>query len=152
MGWSYQYYFFLFGAMAILGYFNVFLHNHERNKSHSHSSIRSMQRFQQMVEMCDLINGGFQGNPFSWRRNNLAKRLDKLLVNMQWFLKFHEAYVFHLPFFKSDHRPILVQLSKDKGPNRNHRSINCHIYNITNNMDQVWMCSVKITCNVIKHV
>lgn len=40
----------------------------------------------------------------------MQKRLDRVLVNPDWRLKFAEADIYHLPHFKSNHKPLLMQL------------------------------------------
>lgn len=44
-----------------------------------------------------------------------------MFCNLQWRLNFPSASVIHLPFFKSDHRVVLVQLKKNGRPNKNRR-------------------------------
>lgn len=80
-----------------------------------------MKNFCDMILACNLLDAGFQGSPFTWKHGRLFQRLDRVLVNIQWRLKFQGANVFHLPFFKSDHRALLVQLKGRKKPNRHRR-------------------------------
>ncbi|KAI9122538.1 hypothetical protein K1719_006378 [Acacia pycnantha] len=47
--------------------------------------------------------------------------LDRLLTNYQWSSMFPNASVVHLPFFKSDHRPLLLQLDSTVGIPNPHR-------------------------------
>lgn len=44
-----------------------------------------------------------------------------MLVNLHWRLKFPEAVVCHLSFFKSDHRALLMQMSRKNSHSRNRR-------------------------------
>lgn len=64
---------------------------------------------------------GFKGDPYTWQRSNVRKRLDRMLVNLDWRLRFEEADVLHLPNFKSDHNPLLVQLEKSNRINQQRR-------------------------------
>ncbi|KAF7812130.1 F-box/LRR-repeat protein 3-like [Senna tora] len=45
---------------------------------------------------------------FTWNRGSVAIRLDKALANAEWRNLFLEASVLHLPFYKSDHFPLLL--------------------------------------------
>lgn len=71
-----------------------------------------------MLQDCNLLDAGYQGSPYTWRKNYLFQRLDRALINMQWRLKFSQATVFHLPYFKSDHRPILMKINRNTTPSR----------------------------------
>jgi len=62
-----------------------------------------------------LIDFGFRGNKFTWRRGRqestmVAKRLDRVLGCAHARQKWQEAVVSHLPFMSSDHAPLYVQL------------------------------------------
>ncbi|RYR06916.1 hypothetical protein Ahy_B05g074233 [Arachis hypogaea] len=61
------------------------------------------------------------GWPFTWKRGNLAERLDRGLSNLEWQIAFPEAYVKHLSMFNSDHSPICLQLSNAVTQNRRRR-------------------------------
>lgn len=106
---------------VILGDFNSIMVSHERRGGAPNFATRGMQNFCNMIHDCNLLDAGFQGSPFTWRHGRLYQRLDRVLINLQWRLKFQSASVFHLPFFKSDHRALLTQLQKKKKPNRHRR-------------------------------
>lgn len=108
-------------SWVVLGDFNAIMSDHERRGGSSNFSVRGMLRFREMVQNCHLIDVGFQGSPFTWRHGNLLQRLDRVLCNLQWCTNFPSATVFHLPFFKSDHRAMLVQMKKKERPNRRRR-------------------------------
>lgn len=61
------------------------------------------------------------GGAFTWKNGKLQQRLDRVLINIQWRIKFQGASVFHLPFFKSDHRAILVQFKSKRITNKGRR-------------------------------
>ncbi|KAI9111593.1 hypothetical protein K1719_017283 [Acacia pycnantha] len=69
----------------------------------------------------DLRDMGFAGPEFTWKRGMSEARLDRILVNNQWYDQFSNASVSHLPFFKSDHRPLLLQLDSTKDSIRSNR-------------------------------
>lgn len=57
---------------------------------------------------------GYQGPAYTWSNKkegnaNIAQRLDRVLVNLQWHVKYPNSSVFHLPRFSSDHLPILLK-------------------------------------------
>lgn len=106
---------------VVLGDFNTICGPHERKGGSSNFSIRGSINFRNIIHDCDLIDAGFQGNHFTWKHGNHYQRLDRVMINIQWRLKFQEAAVFHLPFFKSDHRALLVQLRNKRPPNRRRR-------------------------------
>lgn len=73
-----------------------------------------------------LINMGFQGNQFTWRRGRsgntfIAKRLDQVLDCAQTRLKWQDARVSHLPFLASDHTPLYIQLARRGSVNAKRR-------------------------------
>ncbi|KAJ1387751.1 Ribonuclease H-like superfamily [Sesbania bispinosa] len=87
--------------------------------------IRSRaDKFAQTLDRCALMDLGSTGGIFSWVRRtvngcNMAKRLDRVLVNQTWRLSYPEAYVEMLPRCFSDHSPLLVRLrgsSNERGP------------------------------------
>ncbi|KAF7843708.1 putative ribonuclease H protein At1g65750 family [Senna tora] len=45
---------------------------------------------------------------------NVAARLDRVLANSDWRIKFPEASVSHLPKYKSDHNPLMLCLNTDR--------------------------------------
>lgn len=106
---------------ALAGDFNAILEANERKGGAQSPSLRGMIDFQNFVGDCDLVDAGFQGSPFTWQGGGLLQRLDRLLVNLQWRIRFEEAVVFHLPHFKSDHRAILVRLIRSERRNKRRR-------------------------------
>lgn len=98
---------------VVLGDFNAILAKHERRGGSSNFSVRGMNGFREMVQSCNLLDVGFQGNLF--------QRLDRVFCNLAWRLKFPSAAIIHLPFFKSDHRVVIVRMKKKFAPNRKRR-------------------------------
>lgn len=106
---------------SVLGDFNAILTDEERRGGASSPSTRGRQGFRDMISDCNLVDAGFQGSPFTWRNGSLFQRLDRILINMQWRTRFPQAAIFHLPYFKSDHRAVLMRMCFQKRPNRNRR-------------------------------
>lgn len=108
-------------SWAIVGDFNAILAANERSGGSNNQNLRGMLDFQELVNDCDLVDAGYQGCPFTWKGGNLSQRLDRLLVNLQWRIRFEEAVVFHLPHFKSDHRMVLIKMRKTVKKNQKRR-------------------------------
>lgn len=73
---------------VVLGDFITICRSHERKGGSANPFIRSSMAFNNMIYDCDLIDAGFQGSPFTWKHGNLFQRLDRVLVNIQWRIKF----------------------------------------------------------------
>ncbi|KAF7808311.1 uncharacterized protein G2W53_035054 [Senna tora] len=106
---------------CIAGDFNAFLAINE-NVGGSSSGSRPDSFFREMVDTNELIDLGFAGPGVTWRRKDLAIRLDRALANVSWRMRFPEASVLHLPHFKSNHSPLLIKLvNNDPSSNRKDR-------------------------------
>ncbi|XP_073037131.1 uncharacterized protein [Primulina eburnea] len=55
-----------------------------------------------------LIDAGFEGSSFTWTNKTIWKRLDRVLVSVDWGDHFSSIRVEHLPRTVSDHCPLLV--------------------------------------------
>ena len=103
--------------VVIGGDFNTIIRLDERTGGNGHLSADSLA-FGDWVNDSSLIDMGFRGNKFTWRRGKetrtfVAKRLDRILCCAQTRLKWQEAVVTHLPFMASDHAPLYLQLSPE---------------------------------------
>ena len=74
------------GPWLVAGDFNAVLHDGEVMGSSS-SSARRCSAFADCIEVCDLQDVGFQGPPYTWKRNSLRECLDRVLVNKMWLEK-----------------------------------------------------------------
>jgi len=102
------------GPLLIGGDFNTILWVDERMGGNGRLSPDSLA-FGDWINELSLIDLGFKGNKFTWRRGRqestvVAKRLDRVFVCAHARLKWQEAVVSHLPFMASDHAPLYVQL------------------------------------------
>lgn len=75
----------------------------------------SMEQFGEMVANCGLVDLGFSGPIYTWRKNqgggdNVEERLDRFLASDKWKDLFPIVDVAHLDFFGSDHRVIVASL------------------------------------------
>ncbi|KAL4320218.1 hypothetical protein GQ457_18G015180 [Hibiscus cannabinus] len=65
-------------------------------------------RFNDFLFDSGLLDMGFSGSKFTWRRGNLYHRLDRCLSNSDWVSAFPTSEVHHIPKISSDHGPILL--------------------------------------------
>lgn len=77
-----------------------------------------MESFRRTLEVCQLIDIGYSGTWFTWKRGNLPKtniqeRLDRGVAIADWISMFSEVKVQHLVHTFSDHCPILINTKKD---------------------------------------
>ncbi|XP_010463046.1 PREDICTED: uncharacterized protein LOC104774305 [Camelina sativa] len=110
--------------LIVGGDFNTIIRLDERSGGNGLLSADSLS-FGDWIISESLIDMGFRGNKFTWRRGKIAqhfvaKRLDRVLCCAQARIKWQEAIVSHLPFLASDHAPVYVQLSPmvDRDPRR----------------------------------
>ncbi|CAL1407206.1 unnamed protein product [Linum trigynum] len=94
-------------AWAIMGDFNSILRPEEKLGGAPFDSSR-IQDFQDCINDTSLVDLGYRGPPFTWFRNGVRERLDRVLANNMWTSLFPEVSVRHLPRVKSDHRPLLL--------------------------------------------
>ncbi|XP_028786509.1 uncharacterized protein LOC114742412 [Neltuma alba] len=96
------------GPWCVTGDFNATISASER------SPAGAIDRdFNSFVLDSNLSDMGFLGPRFTWKRNTSESRIDRVLSNPEWLDVFRDASITHLPFFKSDHRPLLLKLHRD---------------------------------------
>ncbi|KAG7559018.1 Reverse transcriptase zinc-binding domain [Arabidopsis thaliana x Arabidopsis arenosa] len=105
------------GPIVVGGDFNTIVRLDERSGGNGRLSPDSLA-FGDWINELSLIDMGFKGNKFTWRRGRvastvIAKRLDRVFCCAHSRLKWQEATVMHLPFLSSDHAPLYVQLSPE---------------------------------------
>ncbi|KAL8140429.1 LOW QUALITY PROTEIN: hypothetical protein V2J09_006450 [Rumex salicifolius] len=70
-----------------------------------------------LLDRLGLIDMGFSGSPFTWSRGSgfssyVAKRLDRVVMNMDAFLAWPYGSVRHLPSLCSDHSALLFSFKR----------------------------------------
>ncbi|XP_042045403.1 uncharacterized protein LOC121791592 [Salvia splendens] len=90
------------------GDFNTILSHRDRIGSDT-SRHAEMVDFAEAIEDCRLLDPGFDGVEFTWAKNGLFERLDRVLVSEAWTRVFEATRVTNLPRIASDHGPVLAR-------------------------------------------
>lgn len=99
---------------SIAGDFNAVLASHERRSSTG--TVRGGDKpFQHFVNANGLIDMGFSGPRYTWRRGLSFARLDRILTNETWATHFPLSSAQHLPRVKSDHTPLKLLMGLASG-------------------------------------
>lgn len=83
-----------------------------RKKRGSLKSTGVCGSFSRWFHSNKLYDLSFNGPCFTWSRGNLLKRLDRVVCNEDWFHKFIDSIILHLPKLSSDYCPVLVHFDK----------------------------------------
>ncbi|KAK2356470.1 hypothetical protein QL285_093800 [Trifolium repens] len=108
----------------MMGDFNEIAHPDEK-KGGAPVDVRKCQIFNSWINDCNLLEVTTAGSRFTWRgpkwngRDRVFKKLDRVLCNIDWRIKFHEGVAKVLPRVQSDHHPIIVLLEGETATNRN---------------------------------
>ncbi|XP_042051496.1 uncharacterized protein LOC121796781 [Salvia splendens] len=97
------------------GDFNTILSAGDRMGSDT-NRLAEMVDFAEAIEDCGLLDPGYDGSDFTWAKNGLLERLDRVLINevaSQWF---EAIRVTNLPRIASDHSPLLVRCKMPNTP------------------------------------
>ncbi|XP_042019069.1 uncharacterized protein LOC121766903 [Salvia splendens] len=97
------------------GDFNTILTTRDRVGSETNRHAEMID-FAEAIEDCRLIDPGFDGSDYTWAKNGLLERLDRVLVNEPWTRLFEAIRVTKLPRFASDHGPVLVRCKMKTTP------------------------------------
>ncbi|XP_026458447.1 uncharacterized protein LOC113358952 [Papaver somniferum] len=70
--------------------------------------------FKEIIDTSGLIDLGFQEDPYTWTKNQLAEhnimeRLERRLINQAWLDLHPQMTIQHLPRIASDHAPLLLR-------------------------------------------
>ncbi|CAN1221989.1 hypothetical protein LINGRAPRIM_LOCUS458 [Linum grandiflorum] len=96
----------------LIGDFNSICFNYEKEGGNT-VTVASTAPFRNFMFNNNLLDLGFQGDPFTWsngRQGNdhIKERLDRAISNNSWRILFDRAIVFHEPAIGSDHCPIYI--------------------------------------------
>lgn len=105
------------GPWIGLGDMNEILHHSE--VSGGSFSLSRATLMANMKPNCDFIDLDTIGGFFTWRKNiqnggHIRKKLDKVMVDIDWRLLLPHALVEILPLNGSDHNPILLSCKKSQ--------------------------------------
>uniref|UniRef100_A0A803P9R9 Reverse transcriptase domain-containing protein n=1 Tax=Cannabis sativa TaxID=3483 RepID=A0A803P9R9_CANSA len=74
-----------------------------------------IREFQKAISYCNFKEVKMEGGEFTWcngRQNNLVfEKLDRVFANPEWYRKFGASKVTLLPWWNSDHRPLILNFS-----------------------------------------
>ena len=101
---------------VIAGNFNEVLMNGDKLGGNAISISRAL-RFQECLNMCNMIDIGFAGPRFTWSNHRslaqlVQERIDRVFVNPVWNNLHPEAAVLHLEKTHSDHCPIKLLFNR----------------------------------------
>ncbi|XP_061373781.1 uncharacterized protein LOC133316100 [Gastrolobium bilobum] len=74
-----------FEKWVVMGDFNAYVEERDKQGG-SEVGWGSMQDFENCLSDCGLSDLGFSGPKFTWKRGALQERIDRLVVNDDWFL------------------------------------------------------------------
>lgn len=119
---------------ACLGDFNEILSPEEHSAGNNFLSTPGMREFKDCINSCLLSDLPYFGNTLTWSNNRgstqVAKKLDRILVNDNWLLLYQDSVgVFGEPGI-SDHSPCCIYLDsfspKQKKPFKFFTMLNGH--------------------------
>ncbi|XP_061338113.1 uncharacterized protein LOC133284981 [Gastrolobium bilobum] len=92
---------------VVMGDFNSLLDPSEKSGGGSFCWGAS-QDFRDCLSKCNIQDLGCKGPFFTWKRARIHERLDRVCVSEAWSTHWPNQSVLNLPFYSSDHRPILI--------------------------------------------
>ncbi|XP_042012198.1 uncharacterized protein LOC121760625 [Salvia splendens] len=95
-------------SWIIGGNFNTILSPRDRMGSDTNRQVEMID-FAETIEDCRLLDPGFDGADYTWAKNGLLERLDRVLVSEMVAPLFDTVRVTNLPRVASDHEPVLVR-------------------------------------------
>nr|POE65772.1 hypothetical protein CFP56_45895 [Quercus suber] len=103
---------------SLSGDFNVITSQYEKSGG-CQRLTRQMNRFCQAIHLCNFIDLGYVGSPYTWSRNHPIEgrthiHLDKALATTTWKSLFPSSTVHHISMSSSDHSLIAIHLHRSK--------------------------------------
>jgi hypothetical protein len=101
-----------------MGDFNEILLGHEK-KGGLPKPQSCMDNFREALEDCSLDDLGFSGDMFTWRNNNhssahyIRERLDRVVADVHWCMRFPNFKVRNGDPRHLDHRPVIVSMEDE---------------------------------------
>jgi hypothetical protein len=106
----------------LIGDFNEVLWSFEQFSARKRPE-RQMADFLEILAFCDVFDIGFSRVPWTFESRqhgdkNVKIRLDRVVASASWSNWFLEARLHHLVSSRSDHTPILLEMSIDESEKR----------------------------------
>lgn len=98
---------------CVAGDFNQVLYSHEKQGGSPFNRAAS-DSFAQCINGCHLVDMGFKGHLFTWKRGDLKERLDRVWCTTGWQACFPNSSVTHLPLARSDHCGLWLRTSNQR--------------------------------------
>lgn len=67
--------------------------------------------FAETIEDCQLLDPGFNSAEYTWAKNGLFERLDRIFISEAWTSLFETTKITNLPRVFSDHELVLMKAS-----------------------------------------
>ena len=78
--------------------------------------LRSMEEFKNWAMEMGLSNIQLLGRKYRWARGNSSSRIDRMLVEANWWVKFPELKLLAISSKLSDHTRLVLDLNKINDP------------------------------------
>ncbi|XP_061364098.1 uncharacterized protein LOC133307586 [Gastrolobium bilobum] len=81
---------------------------------------KKCELFSTILEDCNVADLGYTSSPFTWQGpkwghlDRIFKRLDRIVANLDWRMKYDGAKVTNLPRIHSDHNPVILKFFETK--------------------------------------
>lgn len=108
-------------SWIIGGDFNEIMSQNLKKKGGNLRNFHQMEDFHSAVDSCNLMDPGFKGHKYTWKRIKENKvpiweRLDRFFNQYNFHSSFHYLFVSHLGFYSSDHRMIMASWNMSTRP------------------------------------
>ncbi|XP_042023121.1 uncharacterized protein LOC121770456 [Salvia splendens] len=97
------------------GDFNTILSARDRTGCDT-NRLADMVEFAEAIENCGLLDPVYDGSDFTWAKNGLLERLDRVLISEVASQLFDAIRITNLPRIASDHGPLLVRCKMPNTP------------------------------------
>lgn len=104
------------GSWCLAGDFNQVLYDYEKEGGVPLGSSAAAS-FADCINTCQLLDLGFKGQQFTWKRGDLKERLDRVLCTTDWQAMYPNCSVTHLPLVGSDHYGLWLRTLTRRVPN-----------------------------------
>jgi exonuclease III len=133
----------------LFGDFNLISNSNEKQGGRTIDD-NNANLFKDTLNNCNLIDLGYQGNPFTWSNNqegnfHIKERLDRFCASSHWISKFPRCTNYHLLNYMSDHNPILLVF----GTNHDFRD-DSHPKHLIKRFENIWLHDQNCT-HIVKN-